>query len=66
MADHECERTERTALNGVVTCGLGLVFNIISVVLANSFVLVALSWFQVFKFGIIRAFNSFLLDAGAE
>ncbi|MDO9542549.1 MAG: cation diffusion facilitator family transporter [Kiritimatiellia bacterium] len=39
--DQERKRTERTALTGVVTCGLGLVLNIISVVLANSLVLVA-------------------------
>lgn len=37
----ERERTERTALTGVVTCGLGLMLNIISVILANSLVLVA-------------------------
>lgn len=41
MSDQERKRTERTALTGVVTCGLGLVLNIISVVLANSLVLVA-------------------------
>jgi len=41
MTDSERERTERTALTGVVTCFLGLVLNIISVVLANSLVLVA-------------------------
>ena len=39
--DQERERTERTALTGVITCALGLVLNIISVVLANSLVLVA-------------------------
>jgi len=41
MTDGERRRTEQTALTGVVTCGLGLVLNIISVVLANSLVLVA-------------------------
>jgi len=38
---NERENTERTALIGVVTCGLGLILNIISVILANSLVLVA-------------------------
>lgn len=41
MSDHERERTERTALTGVITCGWGLALNIISVVTANSLVLVA-------------------------
>jgi len=41
MSDHERRRTERTALTGVVTCSFGLALNIISVVLANSLVLVA-------------------------
>ncbi len=41
MSEHERERTERTALTGVFTCGLGLVLNIVSVVTANSLVLVA-------------------------
>lgn len=41
MSDHERQRTERTALTGVVTCGLGLALNIISVILANSLGLVA-------------------------
>ena len=39
--DQERERTERTAFTGVITCALGLILNIISVVLANSLVLVA-------------------------
>jgi cation diffusion facilitator family transporter len=39
--DHERERTEKTALTGVITCGLGLALNIVSVVTANSLVLVA-------------------------
>lgn len=38
---NEREQTERTALTGVITCGLGLILNIISVILANSLVLVA-------------------------
>ena len=41
MSEHERERTERTALTGMFTCGLGLVLNIVSVVTANSLVLVA-------------------------
>ncbi len=41
MSDAERERTEKTALTGVVTCALGLALNVISVVLANSLVLVA-------------------------
>jgi len=41
MTDQERRRTEQTALTGVFTCALGLVLNIISVVLANSLVLVA-------------------------
>jgi len=41
MMDQERERTERTALTGVITCALGLILNIISVILANSLVLVA-------------------------
>jgi cation diffusion facilitator family transporter len=39
--DQERERTERTALTGVLTCAAGLALNIISVVLANSLVLIA-------------------------
>lgn len=41
MSDQERERTERTAFTGVITCAAGLLLNIISVVLANSLVLVA-------------------------
>lgn len=41
MTEQERQRTEQTALTGVVTCSLGLVLNIISVVLANSLVLIA-------------------------
>lgn len=41
MKDYERERTERTALTGVITCGFGLALNILSVITANSLVLVA-------------------------
>jgi len=41
MADQERVQTERTAFTGVITCGLGLILNIISVIFANSTVLVA-------------------------
>ena len=41
MSDQERKRTEKTALTGVITCALGLGLNVISVVLANSLVLVA-------------------------
>lgn len=74
MTEHERERTERTALTGVVTCGLGLVLNIISVVLANSLVLVAdffnsllefcsasLSWFTLRR---LRRDNRALFNYG--
>jgi len=37
----ERERTESTALKGVITCGLGLLFNIVAVLTANSLVLLA-------------------------
>lgn len=74
MTDLERARTERTALTGVVTCGLGLVLNIISVVLANSLVLVAdffnsllqfcsiyLSWFTLRR---LRQDNRALFNYG--
>ena len=57
MALTEREQTERTAFTGVITCGLGLVFIIISVIFSNSlvqmadlfnsfleFISIALSW----------------------
>lgn len=74
MTDHERARTERTALTGMATCGLGLVLNIISVVLANSLVLVAdffnsllefcsvsLSWFALRR---LRRDNRALFNYG--
>lgn len=39
--DQERKQTEKTAFTGVLTCAAGLILNIISVVLANSLVLVA-------------------------
>ncbi len=41
MAPSEREKTERTALTGVVTCGLGLLLIVVSVLFSNSLVQVA-------------------------
>ncbi|MFA7158710.1 MAG: cation diffusion facilitator family transporter [Kiritimatiellia bacterium] len=41
MSDKERQQTEKTAFTGLITCGFGLALNILSVVTANSLVLVA-------------------------
>ncbi|MCG2659345.1 MAG: cation transporter [Kiritimatiellae bacterium] len=50
MALTERERTERTAFTGVITCGLGLVLIIISVIFSNSLVQMADLFNSVLEF----------------